>query len=150
MTDLVPLRTFCRGVLHAIGMFELSDLTNEEKIVTADQWTCFSLGEVAMACLLAAGIAVPAGFWFATRTELPLAFIGAAVVFLPLFVFLPRLIRYAMAVDTDAILEAFGKNEQVKRVFWTIFISLAGLVLTEVLDPVMAQKIVRILATLVP
>ncbi|MFA5267144.1 MAG: hypothetical protein WC379_04165 [Methanoregula sp.] len=69
-----------------------------------------------MAALLAANIAVPAFFWFAGITALPLAFIGAAVLFLPLFVFLPRIIRYAMKADTDAVLDAFGKNEQVKKV----------------------------------
>jgi hypothetical protein len=63
-----------------------------------------------MATLLAANIAVPAGFWFAGITALPLAFIGAAVVFLPLFVFLPKLIRYAMSVDTDAVPDASGKT----------------------------------------
>lgn len=40
-----------------------------------------------MAGVLAGIIAVPAGIWFAGRTELSLAFIGAAVLFLPLFVF---------------------------------------------------------------
>ena len=41
-----------------------------------------------MASLLAGNIAVPAGVWFATITALPLAFIGAGVLFLPLFIFL--------------------------------------------------------------
>jgi hypothetical protein len=63
--------------------------------------------------ILAGMIAIPAGFWFAARTELSLAVIGAAVLFLPLFVFLPRLVRYAMKTDTDAVLDAFGKNDQV-------------------------------------
>jgi hypothetical protein len=63
------------------------------------------------------------------------------VVFLPVFVFLPKLIRYAMKADTDAVLVAFGKNEQVKKVFWSVFIILAGLVLAEVVDPVTAQAI---------
>ena len=58
-------------------------------------------------------IAVPAFCWFAGMTALPLAVIGAAVLFLPLFVFLPKLIRYAMKADTDTVLEAFGKNGQV-------------------------------------
>jgi len=31
-----------------------------------------------------------------------------------------------MKADTDAAIEAFGKNEQVKKVFWTLFISMAG------------------------
>ena len=38
--------------------------------------------------------------------------------------------------------EAFGKNEQVKRVFWTLFVVMAGLVLARVLDTVTAQQIV--------
>ena len=103
-----------------------------------------------MAALLALNIAVPAGFWFAGITALPLAFIGAAVLFLPLFVFLPRIIRYAMKADTDAVLEAFGKNEQVKKVFWSVFIILAGLVLAEVVDPATTQTITEILAGHVP
>ena len=39
-------------------------------------------------------------------------------------------------------IEVFGKNEQVKRVFWTLFVAMAGLVLAQVLDPVTAQQIV--------
>jgi hypothetical protein len=105
----------------------------------------FHFGETCMAALLAANIAVPAGFWFATRTALPLAFIGASVLFLPLFVFLPRLIRSAMNVDTDAVLDAFGKNEQVKKVFWAFFAATAGLVLAQVLDPVTAQQIIAVI-----
>jgi F0F1-type ATP synthase assembly protein I len=98
-----------------------------------------------MAGILAGIIAIPAGFWFAGRTELPLAIIGAAVLFLPLFVFLPRLVRYAMNADTDAVLDAFGRNEQVRKVFWALFIATAGLVLAQVVDPATAQKIVGIL-----
>jgi len=47
-----------------------------------------------------------------------------------------------MKADSDAAIEAFGKNEQVKKVFWTLFISMAGLVLAQILDPVTAQQIV--------
>ena len=39
-------------------------------------------------------------------------------------------------------MEAFGKNEQVKRVFWSLFVVMAGLVLTRVVDPVTAQQVV--------
>ena len=153
MSTALPyaLRTFCRGVLHAIGMFDFADLTNAEKEQDqAEYRTWFSLGETGMAALLAANIAVPAGFWFAGRTVLPLAFIGAAVLFLPLFVFLPKIIRFAMKTDTDAILAAFGKNEQTKKVFWALFIATAGLVLAQVADPAVAQKIAEILAGLIP
>jgi hypothetical protein len=37
---------------------------------------------------------------------------------------------------------AFGKTEQVKKVFWTLFISMTGLVLAQVLDPATAQQVV--------
>ncbi len=139
-------RTFCRGVLHAIGMFDPTVMTAEEKNEDpAEYRTWFCAGETCMAALLALNIAVPAFFWFAAIAPLPLAFIGAAVLFLPLFVFLPKLIRYAMKADTDAVLEAFGKNEQTKKVFWALFIATAGLVLAEVVDPVTAQQILAVI-----
>ncbi|MDD4137174.1 MAG: hypothetical protein PHT99_04675, partial [Methanoregula sp.] len=67
-------------------------------------------------------------------TEITLAFIGAAVLFLPLFVFLPKLIQQAKKADADAAIEEFGKNEQVKKIFWTLLLSMAGLVLVRVVD----------------
>lgn len=162
-------RTFCWGVLHAIGMFTVSkvigpekreepggffaagELTNEEKAQDpAEYRTWFCLGETCMAALLAATIAVPAGFWFAGIAALPLACIGTAVLFLPLFVFLPRLIRYAMKADTDAVLDAFGKNEQTRKVFWTLFTATAGLVLAQVVDPATAQNITGMIAGIFP
>ncbi len=143
-------RTLCRGVLHAIGMFDPAVMTEEEKAEDpAEYRTWFCMGETCMAALLAANIAVPAGVWFAGMTALPLAFIGAAVLFLPLFVFLPRLIRYAMKADTDAVLDAFGRNEQTRRVFWALFAATAGLVLAQVFDPAAAQKFTEILAGIV-
>jgi len=95
-----------------------------------------------MAAILAGVFVVPPGISVASRTDTSLAFIGAAVLFLPLFVFLPKLIQRAMKADTGAAIEAFGKNEQVKKVFWTFFISMAGLVLARVVDPATAQQIV--------
>jgi hypothetical protein len=82
-----------------------------------------------MAGLLAACLAVPAFFWFAGLAEPSLAFIAAVLIFLPAFVFLPKLIRKAMDAETGAVLMAAGKNEQVRKVFWGIFAALAGLVL---------------------
>jgi hypothetical protein len=69
-------RAFWWGVLHAIGMFGVDNLTDDEKIDGAEKRAWFSAGEVIMASLLAGSIAVPAGFWFATITALPLAVIG--------------------------------------------------------------------------
>jgi len=144
-------RTFCWGVLHAIGMFDPAGLSNEEKVQDMAEFrTWFCLGETCMAALLAANIAVPAGVWFAGITALPLAFIGTAVLFLPLFVFLPRLIRYAMKADTDAVLDAFGKNEQTRKVFWALFTATAVLVLAQVVDPATADSTARMIAGNIP
>ena len=75
--------------------------------------------------------AVPAGVYLAGRAEITLAFIGAAVIFLPLFVFLPKVIRFCRKVDTDA----FGKNEHVKKVFRAVFAAMASLVLARIMGP---------------
>jgi len=89
-----------------------------------------------MAAVQAVMIAVPLGIFITGRTEITLGFIGAAVLFLP------KLIHRAMKADTNAAIEAFVKNEQVKKVFWTFFIAMARLVLARVVDPVTAQQIV--------
>ncbi len=68
------------------------------------------------------------------------------IFFLPLFVFLPKLIQHGLHADLDVVIEAFGKNEQVKKVFWSFFVVLAGLVLAKVLDPVSVQQVVGIIA----
>jgi hypothetical protein len=133
------------GMLNTLGIFDLSALTNEEQLDYADKRHYFWFGEVGMAAMLAGVFAVPAGIWLAGRAEISLAFISAAVLFLPCFVFLPKLLQLAMKADADAAIEAFGKNEQVKRVFWTLFIAMAGLVLAHVLDPVTAQQIVSMI-----
>jgi hypothetical protein len=149
-SNITPLRSFCWGVLHAIGMFAAGHLTNEERLNCVEERAWFSIGETITAGMLAATIAVPAGFWFAERTDPGLAFIGAAVLYLLLFVFMPKLIRQAMNVDTDAVISAFGKNEQLKKVFWTFFITLAGLILAQIADPVLVQNIIGTLAGLAP
>ena len=133
------------GMLNTLGLFELPELTEAERSNRAQKKHYFWFGEVALAAVLAGTFAVPVGIFLAGRTEITLAFIGAAVLFLPLFIFLPKLIQRAMKADTDATIDAFGKNEHVKKVFWTIFIALAGLVLSRVADPATAQQIVAIL-----
>jgi len=132
------------GMLNTLGIFEFPALTDIERFSYAEKRHYFWFGEVGMAAILAGVFAVPLGIFMAGRTELSLAFIGGAVLFLPLFVFLPKLIQRAMKADAAAVIEAFGKNEQVKKVFWTLFISMAGLVLAQVLDPVTAQQVVGV------
>jgi len=53
--------------------------------------------------------------------------------------------QQGMKADTDAVINALGKNEEVKKVFWTLFVAMAGLVLARVVDPVTAQQIVGII-----
>jgi len=132
------------GMLHCLGIFDLSGLTGAEQANSNQKKHYFWFGEVGMAGILAGSIAFPFGIYLAGREETSLAFIGVAVLFLPLFVFLPKLIQRAMKADTDAVIDMFGKNEQVKKVFWTLFIILAGLVLTRIVDPVTAQMLVGI------
>jgi hypothetical protein len=50
-----------------------------------------------------------------------------------------------MKTDTETILNVFGKNEQFRKVSWAVFIALAGLVLTQVVDPATAQEILQLL-----
>ena len=84
----------------------------------------------------------------AGRTEIAIGFIAGAVLFLLLFVFVPKLLQRAMKAEVDVVIEAFGKNEQVKKVYWTFFIGMAGLVLARDVDPVTAQQIVGMITWL--
>jgi len=53
---------------------------------------------------------------------------------------MPKLIQRGMKADADAVIDAFGKNGQVKRVFRTLFVAMAGLVLARVVDPATAHQ----------
>jgi hypothetical protein len=134
------------GMLNIFGIFDLSVLTEEEKANYILKKHYFWFGEVGMSAVLAAIFAIPLGFFLAGKSEITLAFIGAAMLFLPLFVFLPKLIQCGMKADTEAAIAAFGKNEQVKKVFWTLFVAMAGLVMARVVDPATAQKVVGIIS----
>ncbi len=58
------------------------------------------------------------------------------------------IIRQGMHADTGAIIDTFGKNEQVRKVFWPVFAAIAGLVLMRVLDPGTAQQVVGMIVGL--
>jgi len=133
------------GMLNTLGIFDVSTLTELENVNYSQEKHYFWFGEVGMAGILAGSIAVPAGIFLAGRSEISLAFIGAAILFLPLFVFLPKLMQKGMKADTEAVINTFGKNEQVRKVFWTLFIAMAGLVMARVVDPVIAQQVVGII-----
>jgi len=137
------------GMLSVLGIFDLASLTDREKENYREKRHYFWFGEVAMAAVLAGTFAVPAGIFLAGKAEITLAFIGAAVVFLPLFVFLPKLIQRTRKADVDSVVDAFGKNEQVKKVFWAVFAAVFGLVLTKILDPATARQIIGIITSIV-
>ena len=129
------------GMLSTLSIFDLSALTDVETANYAGKKHYFWFGEVGMAAILAGMFAVPAGIFLLSRAEITLAFLGAVVLFLPLFVFLPKLIRKAMKADAGMVIEAFGKNEHVRKVFWAVFAAMAGLVLARVVDPVTVQQV---------
>ena len=135
------------GMLSTFGIFDFSTLTDAERANYADKRHYFWFGEVGMATVLAGVFVVPIGFFLAGRTEISLAFISAAILFLPMFVFLPKLIQRGLHADVDIVIEAFGKNEQVKKVFWSLFVVMAGLVLAKVLDPVSVQQIIGVIGS---
>jgi len=135
------------GMMNALGIFHIDRLAPEDLEIYTKQPHYFWLGEAGMAAMLAGVFAVPAGIYLAGRTGIALAFILAMVVFIPLFVFLPKLIQRGMQADAQAVVEAFGKNEHVMRVIWALAIAVAGLVITKVLDPGVAQQVVGILTT---
>jgi len=130
------------GMLNVLGIFDIADLNALEKANYAEKRHYFWFGEVALAGILAGIFAVPLGIFLAGRADPTLAFTGAAVCFMPLFVFLPKMIRRAMRADADAAIEAFGKNEQVRKIFWALFAAFAGVVLAQVFDPETARGIV--------
>jgi hypothetical protein len=133
------------GMLSVFGIFDLSSLTDAKKINYREKRHYFWFGEVTMAAILAGSFAVPVGIFLAGKAEITLAFIGAAVLFLPLFVFLPKLIQRAMKADVYSIIETFGKNEHVKKVFWAVFAAVAGIVLARIVDPATAQQIIGLI-----
>jgi len=136
------------GVMNTLGIFDPAVLTNEEKENYAENRHYFWFGEVVSAAVLAGAITVPLGMYLAEKTGSMLSFTIAAMLFLLLFVFLPKLIQRGMMTDTETILTMFGKNEQVKKVFWSVFIVLAGFVLAQIVDPETAQVIIRLITGL--
>jgi len=138
------------GMLNTIGMFDFSALNELEKANYAGKKHYFWFGEVTMAAILAGTIAVPLGMYLAEKAEPTLAFTGAALLFLGLFIFLPKIIRKGMGEDVNTVIDAFGRNEHVQKVFWGVFTVLAGLVLARVLDPATAQQIIGIVTGLAP
>jgi hypothetical protein len=132
-------------MMNAVGIFRMDRLVPEDLEIYTKQPHYFWLGEVGMAAVLAGVCVVPAGIYLAGRTGIALAFILAMIVFMPLFVFLPKLIQRWMQADVQAVVDAFGKNEQIKKVFWSLFVAMGGVVLARVFDPVTVQQIVGIL-----
>jgi len=145
VADPEELQAAWYGMLNTAGIFDPAALGEEEKAAIARERHYFWFGEVASAGVLAGVLTVPLGMLLAEKSGSPLSFTIAAMIFLLLFIFLPKLIRLGMMTDTDTIIQLFGKNEQIKKVFWSVFIVLAGFVLAQVVDPVTAQQIIGII-----
>ena len=135
------------AMMNALGIFRIDRLAPEDLEIYTQQPHYFWLGEVRMSAILAGTFAVPMGIFLAGRTGIALAFILAMIVFMPLFVFLPKLIQRGMQADAQAVVEAFGKNEQVMKVIWALVIAMTGLGITKVLDPGMAHQVVGVLTS---
>jgi hypothetical protein len=146
VADMQDLLAAWFGMLNTAGIFDPAVLTDPERAVYAERGDYFWFGEVVSAAVLAGVFTVPAGMILVSGTGPSTAFTGAAMIFLLLFIFLPKLIRLAMKTNTETILTVFGKNEQFRKVFWTVFIALAGLILAQVVDPATAQEILRLIA----
>jgi len=145
VADIQEIRAAWFGMLNTLGIFDPAVLTDPERAVFAECRDYFWFGEVASAAVLAGAFTIPLGMVLAEKSGSLLSFIIAAMIFLLLFVFLPKLIRKGMKTDTDTIILLFGKNEQVRKVFWSVFIILAGFILAQVVDPATAQEILRLL-----
>ena len=145
LADTEELHTTWYGILSTLGIFDPTILTDSERDAYARRRYCFWFGEVVSSAALAGIFSVPLGMLLCIRGETAAAFTGAAMIFLILFIFLPKLIRLAMKTDTETILGLFGKNEQFRKVFWAVFAALAGLVLAQVADPATAQAILALI-----
>ena len=145
VADPEELHAAWYGMLSTLGIFDPADLTNSEKTIYAERRHYFWFGEVASAGALAGALTVPLGMYLAEKSGSLLSFTIAALIFLLLFIFLPKLIRQGMMTDTGTIIQLFGKNEQIKKVFWSVFIVLAGFVLAQIVDPATAQKVIGII-----
>ena len=135
VADMQELLAAWFGMLNTAGIFDPAALTDPERAVYAERRDYFWFGEVTSAAVLAGAFTVPLGIYLAGKSGSVLSFTIAAMIFLLLFIFLPKLIQKGMSTDTDTIIGLFGKNKQFRKVFWTVFIALAGLVLAHVVDP---------------
>ncbi|MFA5414017.1 MAG: hypothetical protein WC295_00875 [Methanoregula sp.] len=76
----------------------------EDLAVFTRQPHYFWLGEMGMTAVLA----VPTGCYPSSKTGIACAFILAMIVFMHLFVFLPKPIPRGMLADAPAVVEVFG------------------------------------------
>jgi len=98
------------GILNTLGIFDISGLTALETATLAGKKHYFWFGEVLLAAILAGVFAAPLGMFLAEKADPALAFTGAALLFLVLFVFLPKIIRHGMREDADAASTPSGRT----------------------------------------
>jgi len=96
------------GMLNTLGIFDLSALTDIERLTYAEKRHYFWFGEVEMAAMLAGTFAAPVGFYMASRTDMSLAFIGAAVLF-------PAAVRVSAEADPAGDEGGHGRRDRGVR-----------------------------------
>jgi hypothetical protein len=110
VADMQELLAAWFGMLNTAGIFDPAALTDPERAVYAERRDYFWFGEVTSAAVLAGAFTVPLGIYLAGKSGSVLSFTIAAMIFLLLFIFLPRLIRLAMKTDGETVLDLFGKT----------------------------------------
>ncbi|MDD1704855.1 MAG: hypothetical protein LUP97_06495 [Methanoregula sp.] len=90
------------------------------------------------------GILLAIIFLFA-HLPIVLLIVPVALLLLALFIFLPKIFRKGMGEETDAAIDAFGKNEHLRKIFRALFVAVVGLVMTQVFDPGTVQEMVKII-----
>jgi hypothetical protein len=129
-------------MLNTLGIFVVSMLSDAEIVNYTQEKHYFWFGEVMMASNLAGALQFLLGSGLRERPRSPWHLLGLRYCSYLSSSLCLKLVQCAMKADADAVIDAFGKNEQVKKVFWSLFVAMAGLVPARVVDPVTAQQVV--------
>ena len=92
-------------MLNTLGIFDISVLTDIERLTYAEKRHYFWLERWGWPRCWPVCLRFRSESFIAGRTEITLAFISGAVLFLPFFVFLPKLMQQAMKTDVDAVID---------------------------------------------
>ena len=91
IADMQELLVAWFGMLKSVGIFDPAVLTDPERAIHAERRDYFWFGEVVSAAALAGTFTVPRGMYLTGKNGSVLSFTIAAMIFLLLFIFLPKL-----------------------------------------------------------